>query len=524
MSSTNTSSGATVSAPPPGASTSDRILMALQSVGRSLMLPIAVLPAAALLLRLGQPDLLNLPWMAAAGNGIFSNLSMIFAIGIAYGIGGDGAAALAGLVGFLVFTAVFNTLIPQVGGKPDPTISMGVLSGILVGLVAAWLYRRFYDIRLPDYLGFFGGKRFVPIVTAFAALILGAIFGLIWPSIQGAINALGAGAVALGPLGVAIYGFLNRLLIPVGLHQVLNTYVWFQLGTYNGPQGVVHGDLTRYFAGDPTAGHFMAGFFPIMMFGLPAACFAMIRHARFPKVAAGILLSAALASFLTGITEPIEFAFMFVAPVLYVIHAILTGTALAVCYLLNIKIGFGFSAGLIDYVLNFSKSNTTHPVLLLGVGVVYGVVYYFVFSFFITRFDLATPGRGEASTGLSADWILPESQRRPRATATTATAEQQAAPAGTTTAEDPDTVLAGRVLSALGGKENVQSVEGCITRLRLFVNDPAQIDEARLKSLGASGVIKRGRVAQVVMGTQSDRIASRMNRIMKGGGVEEPVE
>lgn len=197
---------------------------------------------------------------------------------------------------------------------------------------------------------------------------------------------------------------------------------------------------------------------------------------------------------------------------------------MAVCYLLNIKIGFGFSAGLIDYVLNFSKSNTTNPLLLLLVGLVYGVIYYFVFSFFITRFDLATPGRGEASTGLSADWILPESQRRPRATATPAPPEQQAAPAGGTTAQDPDTVLAGQVLSALGGKENVQSVEGCITRLRLFVNDPNQIDDAHLKSLGASGVIKRGKVAQVVMGTQSDRIASRMNRIMKGGGVEEPVE
>jgi PTS system N-acetylglucosamine-specific IIC component len=519
MKSTDVSSGATVSAPP-SASVGDRILAALQSVGRSLMLPIAVLPAAALLLRFGSPDLLNLPWMAAAGNAVFANLSMIFAIGIAIGIGGDGAAGLAGLVGFLVFTSVFNTLIPQVNGQPDPTISMGVLSGILVGLVAAWLYRRFHDIRLPDYLGFFGGKRFVPIVTAFATLILGAFFGLVWPSIQGGVNAVGNEVVALGPFGVAIYGFLNRLLIPVGLHHVLNTYVWFQLGSYNGPKGVVHGDLTRYFAGDPTAGHFMAGFFPIMMFGLPAACLAMIRHAHFPKVAAGILLSGALASFLTGITEPIEFSFMFVAPLLYVIHAILTGTSLAVCYLLNIKIGFGFSAGLIDYLLNFSKSNTTNPLLLLVVGVVYGVIYYFVFSFFITRFDLATPGRGEASTGLSADWILPESQRRPRAEAPSA--EQPAAPE--TVAEDRDTVLAREVLSALGGKENVQSVEGCITRLRLFVVDPDQIDEARLKSLGASGVIKRGKIAQVVMGTQSDRIASRMKSIMKGSSAEQPIE
>lgn len=485
----------------------DRALGALQSIGRSLMLPIAVLPAAALLLRLGQPDLLNLTWMAAAGNAIFGNLPMIFAIGIAIGLtGAEGAAALAAIVGFLVFTGVFNTLIPQVKGQPDPSISMGVLSGILVGLVTAGLYRRFHDIRLPDYLGFFGGKRFVPIITALVTLILGAVFALIWPPIQGVINALGTGIVALGPFGVAIYGFLNRLLIPLGLHHVLNTYVWFQLGTYHG----VHGDLNRYFAGDPTAGNFMAGFFPIMMFGLPAACLAMIRHANFPKVAAGILLSAAFASFLTGVTEPIEFAFIFVAPVLYVIHAILTGTALAVCYLLGIRIGFGFSAGLIDYVLNFGKSNTTNPLLLLVVGLVYGVLYYFIFSFFITRFNLGTPGRGEASTGLAPDWILPESQRGPKPTAGPSTNNSTSGVTG-----DRDDVLAGQVLEALGGKANVQSVEGCITRLRLFVNDATLIDDARLKSLGASGVIKRGKIAQVVMGTQSDRIASRMNRLLK---------
>lgn len=512
MSSTNTSSSVSMA----GSTFGDRVLGSLQSVGRSLMLPIAVLPAAALLLRLGQPDLLNISWMSAAGNAVFSNLAAIFAIGIAVGLtAGEGSAALAAVVGFFVFTSVFNTIIPQVAGKPDPNINMGVLSGILVGLVSAGLYRRFHDIRLPDYLGFFGGRRFVPIVTAFVTLILGAIFGFIWPPIQGVINALGTGVVALGPFGVAIYGFLNRLLIPIGLHHVLNTYVWFQLGTFTGPQGVVHGDLTRYFAGDPTAGNFMAGFFPMMMFGLPAACFAMIRHARFPKVAAGILLSAAFASFLTGITEPIEFAFLFVAPVLYLIHAILTGTALAVCTLLNIKIGFGFSAGLIDYVLNFQKANTTNPLLLLVVGLVYAVLYYFIFSFFITRFDLATPGRGESSTGLSADWILPESQRGPAK----AKKVEQA-----TTQKDSDETKAEQILAALGGKDNVQSVEGCITRLRLFINDPEQIDDDRLKGLGASGVIKRGKIAQVVMGTQSDRIASRINRILKGTTSETPGE
>jgi N-acetylglucosamine PTS system EIICBA or EIICB component len=502
----------------------DRILGSMQNFGRSLMLPIAVLPAAALLLRLGQDDLLALPWMAAAGDAIFSNLAMIFAVGIAFGLaGGDGAAALAGLVGFLVFDAVFGTLIPQVDGAPDPDINMGVLSGILIGLVAAALYRRFSDIRLPDYLAFFGGRRFVPIVTALAALVLGVIFGLVWPTVQTGVNAVGEGIVGLGALGTGIYGFLNRILIPVGLHHVLNTYVWFQLGTFDGPDGPVTGDLNRYFAGDPSAGFFMSGFFLVMMFGLPAACLAMIRHARLPKVAAGILVSAAFASFLTGITEPIEFAFMFVAPLLYVVHAVLTGTALAVATLLDIKIGFGFSAGLIDYVLNFSKDNTTNPVLLLGVGVIYALIYYFVFSFFIKRFDLATPGRGESSTGLSADWILPESQRGPRPEEEREAAreaereaeEREGAPVATAE-RDRDDVLAENVLAALGGNQNVESVEGCITRLRLFVEDPERIDEARLKELGASGVVKRGRVAQVVMGTQSDRIAARINRLLKG--------
>src|SRR5579859_5183538 len=520
MSTANTSG--VVASTPTAPSGWDRVLGALQSLGRSLMLPIAVLPAAALLLRFGQPDLLNLTWMANAGGAIFANLPMIFAVGIAIGLtGGEGAAALASLVGFLVFAFTFATIYAPTATTGPLTVvggSIDVLSGILIGLVAAGLYRRFYDIRLPDYLAFFGGKRFVPIITAVVALILGVVFGFIWTPIQTVINNFGTWIVSLGALGTGLYGFLNRLLIPLGLHHVLNSYVWFQLGTYHGAQGVVNGDLTRYFAGDPTAGNFMAGFFPIMMFGLPAACLAMIRHANFPKVAAGILLSAALTSFLTGVTEPIEFAFIFVAPVLFVIHAFLTGTSLAICTALGIRIGFGFSAGLIDYLLNFSKSNTSNPLLLLLVGLVYGVLYYFIFSFFITRFDLGTPGRGEASTGLSTDWILPESQRGPKRSRSSA---QGASLTETPATEDRDDALAREVLAALGGRANVQSVEGCITRLRLFVNDPAQIDDTRLKSLGASGVIKRGKIAQVVLGTQSDRIASRINRLMKESGGDE---
>lgn len=501
----------------------DRLLGAAQSLGRSLMLPIAVLPAAALLLRLGQPDIWTwtnnsymvangIPWMAQAGNALFANLPMIFAVGIAIGLTGDaGAGALSGLVGFLVFMGVWNVTIPQKAGAPDPAYSMGVLSGILTGLVAAWLYRRFHDIRLPDYLAFFGGKRFVPIITAFVCLILGLIFGWIWVPIQAVINAMGQGIVNLGAIGTGIYGFLNRLLIPLGLHHVLNSYVWFELGSFHGPKGLVNGDLNRYFAGDPTAGNYMAGFFPVMMFGLPGAAFAMIRRANFPKVAAGILLSAAFCSFLTGVTEPIEFAFIFVAPVLFVIHALLTGLSLVICNLLQIRIGFGFSAGLIDYVINFTKANSNNAWMVIPLGAIYFAVYYFLFSTCIKIFNIGTPGRGEERTGLSADWILPESQRGPRV------AKNGTGAVAVSEKADQDTVLAAQVLEALGGRTNLESVEGCITRLRLFVKEPEQIDEARLKSLGASGVIKRGKIVQVVMGTQSDRIAERIKRLMKAG-------
>jgi PTS system, glucose-like IIB component len=532
MSSVNASSQATLPSKQPGFGT--RTLAAFQTIGRALMLPIAVLPAAGLLLRLGQQDLLNWPWMAAAGGAVFTNLSLLFAIGITISLCGmEGSSALSAIVGFIVFDGVFTSIVPWSRDQLIPylpvlktiavtDITMGVLEGILVALVTAYLYKRFHDIRLPDYLAFFGGKRFVPIVTSISTLILGLIFGLIWPVINIGINAIGLGIVDLGPFGAGIYGFFNRLLIPLGLHHVLNSYFWFQLGSYKGATGVVAtGDLHRYFAGDPNAGHYMAGYFPIMMFGLPAACLAMIRHAKFPKVAAGILLSAAFASFLTGVTEPIEFAFIFVAPMLFVVHAVLTGTSLAVCYLLNIKIGFSFSAGLFDLVLNFTKPNTTNAWLLIVVGLAYAVIYYFVFSFCIVHFDLATPGRGEASTGLAADWILPESQRGPKASKKTAEAVSDTAVEASTEAKDRDDLLAEQLYEALGRKENIESLEGCITRLRLFVKDPQKLDDARLKSLGASGIIKKGNIVQVVMGTQSDRLATRINRIIKTGSVVE---
>jgi PTS system N-acetylglucosamine-specific IIC component len=508
MSVSSTSSSASTS--PATSSVWTRILGASQSLARSLMLPVAVLPVAGLLLRLGQPDVLNLPWVANAGDAIFGNLPLIFSVCIAFGLaGGEGAAALAGAVGYLVLMAVYKTFISaadiKAGLNPD------VFAGLLSGLIAAWLYRRYHRIRLPDYLGFFGGRRFVPILTGLVMVVLGALMALVWPFVGNGLKALTIGIAALGAAGPAIYGFLNRLLIPLGLHHVLNFYIWQVFGDYhNASGGLVHGDLLGFAAGDKAAGLFESGFYPIMMFGLPAACLAMIRQARFPKVAAGILISAALASFLTGITEPIEFAFIFVAPVLYVIHAVLTGTALLVCYILGIHLSFSFSAGLIDYILYFKAPAASDNVwMIIPVGLVYAVVYYFVFSFVIKRFNIGTPGRGEASTGLSADWILPESQRGPAPSKNGATAE---------VASD---TLAGQVIDALGGKGNIESVEGCITRLRLFLTDPDKVDEDRLKSLGSQGVIKQGKVVQVVMGMQSDQIAGDMNTQLKGGSTAE---
>jgi PTS system N-acetylglucosamine-specific IIC component len=284
---------------------------------------------------------------------------------------------------------------------------MGVLSGIIMGITAALLYQRYYRIKLPDYLAFFGGRRFVPIITGFAGVVLGVIFGLIWPFIGRGFNAVGNWIVDHQTPGAGVYGVLNRLLIPFGLHHIPNSILWFQVGTYTGADGkVVHGDLTRFFAGDTHAGGFMTGFFPIMMFALPAACLAMIHTARPErrKEIAGILGAAALTSFLTGVTEPIEFSFIFVAPSLFVVHAILTGTAMMLTNALHIRDGFTFSGGFTDWALNFLTNYAEKPWLIIPIGLVYGVLYYVVFRYMITRFNLKTPGR-EAVDVVSPDGV-----------------------------------------------------------------------------------------------------------------------
>lgn len=385
-------------------------LAPVQKFGRSLMLPIAALPVAALLLRLGQPDLLGadgLGWksvaavIGAAGGALFANLPLLFAVGIAIGMArkADGSTALAAVVGYLVFKAVGDAMSPYVLGLPEgdaaqELINYGVLGGIVMGLVSAWLWQRYHRISLPPYLAFFGGRRFVPIITAFAAIVISVAMSFVYPAFDWAITGLGEWVTDNAILGGFVYGTLNRLLIPLGLHHILNNPPWFVFGEYTDSAGKVWtGDIPRFLAGDPTAGAFMTGFFPIMMFALPAAALAIWHEAKpeNKKLVGGIMLSAALTAFLTGVTEPLEFAFMFVAFPLYVIHAVLTGSSLALVNAIGIKDGFGFSAGLFDYLLNFNIA--TKPLLLIPIGLAYAAVYYFLFRFVIRKWNLKTPGR-----------------------------------------------------------------------------------------------------------------------------------
>jgi PTS system N-acetylglucosamine-specific IIC component len=397
------------------------VLAVLQRFGRSLMMPIAVLPVAALLLRFGQDDILGkdrLGWndvaavVGGAGQALFDNLPLLFAVGIAIGFArkADGSTGLAAVVGWFVFNQVFVAMTKDhlINDKP---VTMGVLSGILMGIVTALLYQKFYRFKLPPYLAFFGGRRFVPIITAFSALILGVIFGWLWPPIGELINWLGEWIIGAGAVGTGVYGVVNRLLLPFGLHHIPNTLVWQVFGDYQVDGKTVSGDLNRFFAGDPEAGIFMAGFFPIMMFALPAAALAIYQEARPEKkrLVGGIMFSAGFCSFLTGVTEPLEFAFLFVAPVLFIFHALLTGLSLAICTELGIRDGFGFSAGLIDFVINWNKAEK--PWLILVIGAVYAVVYYVLFRVTIRVFNLMTPGREPDDADLVEAAAEPESHR-----------------------------------------------------------------------------------------------------------------
>ena len=455
----------------------------LQRIGKALMTPIAVLPVAALLLRLGFGDIFDgqiALIMKAAGDAVFSNLDMLFGIGIAYGLAknNDGAAALSGAIGVFIAKAVYLSI--------DKDVNMGVFVGIIIGVLAGTLYNRYHNIKVPEFLGFFGGKRFVPIITALAAIVVGVLAGYFWHYAQGAIDAFSGMIIGLNEVGTFIYGTLNRLLIPLGLHHILNSVFWFQLGEYSyvkeGVEVVANGDLHRFFAGDPTAGVYMSGFYLVMMFGLPAMTYAIYLNTpkAYRKKAGAILAGVAFTSFLTGITEPLEFLFLFVAPPLFVLHALLTGLAMATAQLFDIHAGFGFSAGFIDYVINYKLG--TNPILILPLGLVFAGLY-FVSSYYLIKFlklkILETELEGEENDG-----------------------------------EVSNEALA--FITALGGSDNIVNTDACITRLRMSVADSSELKDEDFMKLGAKGVIRPDKKSiQVVLGAKAEGVAEGIKEALK---------
>lgn len=485
------------------------MLAFLQRLGKSLMLPVATLPAAAILQGFGLLDyekdlylgstvggFLNqyvAPFLNAGADAIFGNLALIFAIGVAIGFAGDAVAALSALIAYQVLTSILKVIPEQMPFIADDVkLNMGVLGGIFAGAWAAFLYKKYHNIKMPDWLGFFAGKRFVPIITAVSTMILAIFIGMVWSPVQDVISEFGNWVVGLGAFGAFIFGTANRLLIPIGLHHVINTIAWFQIGDFTNAAGeVFHGDLGRFFGGDKSAGMFMTGFFPIMMFALPGAALAFIHTAKPDKrkLVASIFIGSAIASFLTGITEPLEFSFMFVAPLLYLVHAVFTGLSMALMYMLDVKLGFGFSAGLIDYLVNLKQS--TNAWLLIPIGLVFFGLYYLLFRFIIVKFKLQTPGREdeieETVEALNVDGSKFSTSSR-----------------------------AARILENIGGAGNIRSMDACITRLRLIVHNDKAVKDSALKQLGASGVIRLGQgVVQIVFGPQSEQIKDDIQKLMK---------
>ncbi|MBK6427165.1 MAG: PTS glucose transporter subunit IIBC [Blastocatellia bacterium] len=473
----------------------------LQKIGKSLMLPVSVLPVAGILLGVGSakfawlPDIVSAT-MAQSGSAIFGNLALIFAIGVALGLtNNDGVAALAAVVGFAVLLATMGVFAVVLGIETKeimgiPSIETGVFGGILIGGIAAALFNRFYRIELPPYLGFFAGKRFVPIVTALAAIVVGVVLSIVWPPIGRGISAFSHWAAEGNPRAAfALYGVVERSLLPFGLHHIWNVPFFFEVGTFSNPATgeVIHGEIQRYVAGDPTAGN-MAGGFLFKMWGLPAAALA-IWHTAKPenrKKIGGIMISAALTSFLTGITEPIEFSFLFVAPILYAVHAVMAGFAYFVCIALGIKHGMTFSHGMIDFVVLFPKS--TRGIWLLVIGPLWAFVYYWAFRLLIVRFNLRTPGREDevADDAPVADGLL-------------------AGPLA----------FARELVAAFGGRANIRSLDACITRLRVEVADITRSSAERLKALGAAGVVTVGSNIQAIFGTRSENLKSAMEEYLR---------
>ena len=474
----------------------------LQKIGKSLMLPVSVLPVAGILLGVGSAKFTWIPEavstiMAQSGGAIFGNLALIFAIGVALGLANnDGVSALAAVVGYAVMLATMGVMAPLLGHEPKPimgipSIETGVFGGILIGAVAAILFNRFYRIKLPPYLGFFAGKRSVPIITAGAAVATGIILSLVWPPIGDVINRFSRWAASGNPSAAfALYGVVERALIPFGLHHIWNVPFFFEVGQYIEPLTgkVIRGEINRYVAGDPTAGN-LAGGYLFKMWGLPAAALAIWRTARSENRAriGGIMISAALTSFITGITEPIEFAFLFVAPVLYGVHALLAAAAYFICIELGIKHGTTFSHGLIDYIVLFPHS--TRGLWYLWLGPLWAMMYYLLFSTLIKRRDLKTPGREDEDTSRIAD----------------APKEGSMAPA---------------LVAAFGGASNIRGLDACITRLRVDLKDANRASEADLRKLGSAGVMTVGSGMQAIFGTRSENLKTDMDEYLASQGIE----
>lgn len=476
----------------------------LQRFGGAMMTPIAILPAMALLLAVGTvlPQREIAGALLQAGQILFEYLGLIVGIGIAIGLTGEGVAGLAAGLGYLVITGISS--------KISGAVNIGVLAGLVSGLLAAWLYGRFHATRLPDYLSFFGGQRSVLILAAVINPFVGLAFGYISPVIQAGLNRVTAWIGQAGYAGYFVYGALERLLIPTGLHHLLNGVILFLVGSYNGVQG----DLQRFFAGDPTAGVFMAGEYPIKMFALPAAALAMLHEAGPAQRRAmkGLMASAALTTLLTGITEPVEFAFIFTAPILYVWHSFLAGTSFVVTNLLGIRHGFGSASGIVEYVVNLHLAE--RPLLLLPVGLAYGLIYYYSFRFLIRRLNLPTPGRLAEEALI----VSVPAAKSAGPVAFAATSAGTATPIGPpASAGSPLAERAAGTVAALGGPANIASLASCLTRIRVSVRDDSLVDEEGLRRQGAVGLVRMGRgVLQVVFGTISDDLKNEMKRVMRG--------
>ena len=483
----------------------------MQRMGRSLMLPVATLPVAALFSGIGYwidqtgwgANNIVAAFLLKAGDSILANLGVLFAVGLALGMSKDrdGASALTGLVAFLVPMQLLNPAaiaafqhidVEKVNAAFTKMNNGNVFVGILAGLLAAAMYNRFSNVKLPMALSFFSGKRCVPIVTAALMLVVSAGLMFIWPPIFGALVAFGETIAKMGAVGAGLYGFFNRLLIPTGLHHALNNVFWFNTAGID--------DIGKFWANEGTkgiTGMYQAGFFPVMMFGLPAGAYAIYRQSRPEKrkATASLMLAAAFASFFTGVTEPLEFSFMFVAWPLYVVHAALTGISMFIAALFHWTAGFNFSAGLVDFVLSLRVPIANQPLMLVVLGLIMAVVYYFVFTFVIKTFNLMTPGReeGEGEEDLDLDESF---------------------------ADNKFAALAARIYTGLGGAENVVSIDNCTTRLRLVVKDTAKADQDKIKATGVPGVrvIDKENI-QVIVGTEVQFVADEMNKMQQNGGV-----